>query len=294
MYLDNLENIEFLLNTSVAIIMLGMGLSLTIEDFKRIKEEPKAVFTGLLNQLILLPLIALSIVSILGLTGEYAVGLILVSACPGGATSNLISNLAKGDVGLSVTLTAISSLVTVVSIPFIVNYAIFRYMATEMVIQLPYLSIFLKILLITVIPIILGMTIRAKYVLFAESMKKPVKIASVILMTTIIIGAVAINREILTTALPKIGPAVVVLNILTMLLGFLSGKLLKLQLKQRVSISIECGIQNASLALAIIGMALSEYKELAVVPATYGILMFGIGGFVAAYFSKLVAKHSTD
>jgi len=286
----HLEIIEFSLNVSVAIIMLGMGLSLTMADFIRIKEQPRSVALGLFNQLVLLPLIGFGLIVAFSLKGEYAVGLMLIAACPGGATSNLISNLAKGDIGLSVTLTAFSSLITVVTIPFIVNMALLKFMSADVVVQLPYKSIFWKILLITVVPIVLGMIIRYHRVAFANRMKRPVKIASVVLMAAIIIGAVVVNREQLTTVLPQIGPAVIGLNILTMLLGFFSGKLLKLNLKQQVSISIECGIQNGSLALAIVGMALTQYKELALVPATYGVLMFGIGGLFAGYYANLVNK----
>lgn len=286
-----LNVIEFSLNISVAIIMLGMGLSLTIADFVRIKDDPKSVFIGLFNQLILLPLIGLGIIFLLGLKDEYAVGLMLIAACPGGATSNLISNLAKGDIGLSVTLTAFSSVITVATIPFIVNLALINFMNNDTVIQLPYKTIFFKILLITVVPVALGMVVRYYKQNFAIRMENPVKIASVILMTAIIIGAVVTNRDQLSTALPIIGPAVVGLNVLTMLLGFISGRVLKLNLRQQVSISIECGIQNGSLALAIVGMALSQYKELALVPATYGVLMFGIGGLFAVYYSRLVTRH---
>jgi len=286
----HLNIIEFSLNISVAIIMLGMGLSLTIADFIRIKEQPRSVAIGLFNQLVLLPLIGFGLIVAFGLKGEYAVGLMLIAACPGGATSNLISNLAKGDIGLSVTLTAFSSLITVITIPFIVNMALLKFMSSDVVVQLPYQSIFLKILLITVVPIVIGMIIRFNREAFAIRMEKPVKIASVLLMTAIIIGAVAVNRDQLATVLPQIGPAVIGLNILTMLLGFFSGKLLKLNLKQQVSISIECGIQNGSLALAIVGMALTQYKELALVPATYGVLMFGIGGLFAGYYANLVTK----
>ena len=287
---SSLNIIELLLNISVAIIMLGMGLSLTIADFIRIKEEPKAVALGLVNQLILLPLIGFGLVLALGLEGQYAVGLMLIAACPGGATSNLISNLAKGDIGLSVTLTAFSSVITVLTIPFIVNFALVQFMDSNTVVLLPYAQIFVKILLITVVPVALGMFIRAHAEAFAMKMENPVKIASVVLMTSIIIGAVAINFDKLSTALPIIGPAVVSLNIITMLLGFFSGKLLRLNIKQQVSISIECGIQNGSLALAIVGMALTQYKELALVPATYGVLMFAIGGIFAGYYARLVTK----
>ena len=140
------------------------------------------------------------------------------------------------------------------------------------------------------VPVAVGMVIRANKEAFAIRMENPVKIASVVLMSAIIIGAVVVNRDQLATALPVIGPAVIGLNVLTMLLGFFSGKLLKLNLKQQVSISIECGIQNGSLALAIVGMALTQYKELALVPATYGVLMFGIGGLFAGYFARMVTK----
>ena len=268
-----------------------MGLSLSIADFIRIKDDPKSVFIGLFNQLILLPLIGLGLIFLLGLKEEYAVGLMLIAACPGGATSNLISNLAKGDIGLSVTLTAFSSVITVATIPLILNFALIEFMSNDTIIQLPYATIFLKILLITVVPVALGMLVRYYKKNFAIRMENPVKIASVVLMTAIIIGAVITNRDQLSTALPIIGPAVIGLNVLTMLLGFLSGRLLKLNIKQQVSISIECGIQNGSLALAIVGMALTQYKELALVPATYGVLMFVIAGFFAAYYAQLINKY---
>ena len=185
-----LNVIEFSLNISVAIIMLGMGLSLTIADFIRIKDDPKSVFIGLFNQLILLPLIGLGLIFLLGLKEEYAVGLMLIAACPGGATSNLISNLAKGDIGLSVTLTAFSSVITVATIPLIVNFALIEFMSNDTIIQLPYTTIFFKILLITVVPVALGMVVRYYKKNFAIRMENPVKIASVVLMTAIIIGAV--------------------------------------------------------------------------------------------------------
>ena len=288
-----LNFIEFSLNISVSIIMLGMGLSLKIDDFIRIKQEPKSVFLGLFNQLILLPLIGLGIIYLLGLQQEYAVGLMLIAACPGGATSNLISNLAKGDIGLSVTLTAFSSIITVATIPYIVNLALNEFMSNDTIIQLPYKSIFLKILFITIVPIALGMIIRYYKQDFAKQMESPVKIASVLLMTAIIIGAVLTNKEQLSTALPIIGPAVICLNILTMLFGFISAKVLQLNIQQQVSISIECGIQNGSLALAIVGMALAQYEKIALVPATYGVLMFIIAGLFSVFYFRLVTKNES-
>ena len=164
--------------------MLGMGLSLTIGDFKRIKEDPKGVFIGLFNQLILLPIIGYLIVVALQLKAELAVGVMLIAACPGGATSNLISNLAKGDIGLSVTLTAFSSMITVFTIPLIVNFAFLQFMDTDETVTLSFWDTFIKMVLITVVPVSIGMFARTRSEKFANKMERPVKIVSVILLAS--------------------------------------------------------------------------------------------------------------
>lgn len=281
--------VQFYLSVAIAIIMLGMGLALTINDFKRIKEQPKGVFIGLVNQLLFLPLIGLLLVFVLKLEKEFAVGIILVAACPGGATSNLITNLAKGDLGLSITLTALSSVITVFTIPLIVNAALSHYMGAEESIHLDFWDTFLKMVMITLVPVSIGMFVRSKNVLFANKMERPVKIISVLFMALIIIGAVLKNKAILATALPDIGPAVIGLNVITMLIGFLSGKLLQLDLKQRISISIESGIQNASLALFIGSLGvMATFPSILLGPAIYGVLMFFTGGIFAAMYARMV------
>lgn len=283
--------IELALSIAVAIIMLGMGMGLTMKDFKRVTEQPIGVLAGLLNQLVLLPLVAFGLVMLFGLTKEAAVGIMLLSACPGGATSNLITNLAKGNMGLSITLTAISSMVTVFTIPFIVNFSLDRFLGTEEAIELSFLEMFTKVMLVTVIPVITGMLLRRVSEKVADKMEKPVKIASVILMAAIIIGAVKANWDKLSEALPEVGPAVIALNIVTMLIGFFSGLGFKLPLKDRVSISIETGIQNATLALFVGGLGgMALFPKILLAPALYGVLMFITGGVLAAIFGKLVTK----
>lgn len=288
--------IQFYLSISIAIIMLGMGLSLTIADFVRIKKAPKGVFIGLFNQLLLLPAIGLGLVMLFDLKAEYAVGLMLVAACPGGATSNLITNLAKGDLGLSITMTAFSSVITVFTIPLIVNFALLRYMGpeaagTDATITLEFWPTFLKMFLVTLLPVSIGMFIRSKAKQFADKMEKPVKIASVVLMTGIIVGAVLANKGKLADGFVIVGPAVLGLNIVTMLLGFVSGILFRLSLRQRVSISIECGIQNASLALFIGGMGMmGGHPEILLAPAIYGTLMFVTGGIFASIYARMVSR----
>lgn len=289
------QAVQFYLSISIAIIMLGMGLSLTIADFVRITKAPRGVFVGLFNQLILLPLIGLALVFLLGLRNEYAVGLMLIAACPGGATSNLISNLAKGDLGLSITMTAFSSVITVFTIPLIVNYSLGHFMSTKGNVVLEFWPTFSKMFMVTIVPVTIGMLIRRRSIAFADKMEKPVKIASVILMAAIIIGAVLANKDKLSSAFTDVGPAIVLLNALTMLLGFFSGKLLRLDLRQRVSISIECGIQNGSLALFVASLgALAAFPTILLVPAIYGTLMFLTGGIFATVYERMVNKSENN
>ena len=289
--MENKEIIDYGLSTAIAIIMVGMGLSLRISDFLRMKENPKPVLIGLVNQLILLPLLGFGLVYALGLEGVYAVGLMLIAACPGGATSNLISNIAKGDIGLSLTLTAFTSMITVFTIPIIVNLSLAYFMASEGDLSLPFLPAFIKMVSIVIVPVALGMFIKSKKEAFSIRMKNPVKIVSAVFMAIIIVGAIATNWSKVVIALPIVGPGVISLNVLCMLLGFFTGKVFNLNLRQRISISIESGIQNATLAMAVGLMGvLANYPELIYGPAIYGILMFITGGIAATVYGKMVNK----
>ena len=149
-----------ILAMSLIVIMLGMGLSLTFKDFRRVILYPKAIFVGLVNQLILLPLIGFGVASTLNLSPEIAVGIMILAACPGGPTSNLISHLAKGDLALSVTLTALSSLITILTIPFIVNFALSHFLEQGQLVELNILETIAQIFIIVVVPVTVGMLIR--------------------------------------------------------------------------------------------------------------------------------------
>ena len=162
-----------ILGISLAIIMLGMGLSLVADDFKRIFLQPKAIIIGLVNQLILLPIIAFILVLLIPLQPEIAVGVMILAACPGGPTSNLISHLAKADTALSVTLTAFSSFITILTIPFIINFSLEQFLNESNMIQLNILDTFQKILIIIIIPVTIGMIIRKHKESFALKMEKP-------------------------------------------------------------------------------------------------------------------------
>jgi len=268
-----------ILAISLIIIMFGMGLSLVKADFLRIIERPKAIIIGLINQIILLPLIAYALIVLFKVDAAIAIGIMILAACPGGPTSNLITHLAKGDIGLSVSLTAVNSLVTVFTIPFIVDFALKHFLDAGQVIELDKLKTILQVFVIVIIPVAIGMWIKNLKPNFAKKMQRPVKIASAAVLFAVIIILVLKQKEDLIPYLKQAGLIALVLNVVTMLLGYLSAKLLRLNLSQSITIAIESGIQNGTMALAIaLGILMNE--SFAIAPAVYSLIMFLTGGLV--------------
>lgn len=267
------------LASSLAIIMLGMGLSLVLDDFKRIVVYPKAIIVGLTNQLIILPLIGFVIAIIFPVRAEIAIGIMILAACPGGPTSNLIAHLAKGDTALSVTLTSLSSFITILTIPFIINFALVHFLEEGQMIRLNVPQTILRIFAIIVIPVSIGMVIRHFKESFAIRMGKPVRIASGILLALIIIAIVIRERENFVSYFQQAGIVALLLNVSTMVVGYYSAKLFKVINERAISISIESGIQNGTLAITIAVVLLGS-TEFAITPAVYSLLMFFTGGVV--------------
>lgn len=273
-----------LLPLALIFIMFGMGMTLTPADFMRVIRSPKAKLIGLLNQLLLLPLTALGLVQLFGLSGELAVGLMLVAACPGGPTSNIISHLSKGDTALSVTLTAVSSVITVFTIPLIVGWSLGHFMGDESAIPFQFAKMFLQLTVVTILPISLGMIAHAKKPAFTARMGRPVNVFSIVFLALIIVGAV-LKEEELGRQFREAGPAAVLLNVLTMGIGFGVAALAGLSLRQRVTISIESGIQNGTLALGI-AMGILESSRIAVPAVVYSLLMFVTGAVIILWRSR--------
>lgn len=274
-----------ILASSLIIIMLGMGLSLVIDDFKRILVYPKAIFVGLTNQLIILPLIGFAIALMFPLKPEIAIGIMILAACPGGPTSNLITHLAKGDVALSVSLTALSSFITILTIPFIVNFALSHFLEEGQMIRLDVIGTIIRIFVIIIIPISIGMLVRHYKEGFAIKMANPVRKASGIVIALVIIGIVIKERENLIPYFKQAGIVALLLNVATMAVGYYSSKLFKIIDKRAISISIESGIQNGTLAITIAVVLLGN-TEFAITPAIYSLLMFFTGGAVIYYGNK--------
>ncbi len=265
-----------ILAASLVIIMFGMGLSLTLDDFKRVFVAPKAILIGLANQLVLLPLIAFLLIFLFPLKPEIAIGIIILAACPGGPTSNLITHLAKGDTALSVSLTAISSFVTLLTIPLIINWGLQWVLGEETLIQLSVLETILQVFVIVIVPVTVGMAIRAKKEAFAHRMDGPVRIASALVFLLVLAGVIAKEWDNLPDYIAQSGAVTLALNVSTMALGLIVAKLFRLPFRQGVSISVESGIQNGTLAITIATVLLSN-TAYAIAAAVYSLLMFVTG-----------------
>lgn len=265
-----------ILGVALMIIMVGMGMSLTMADFKRIMNKPLAVFVGFLNQIVLLPLLAFGIIKMVDPNLDdpnIAIGLMILAACPGGPTSNMLTHLAKGDTALSVSLTAVNSVITIVSIPFIINWSLGEFSTEAMTIEAPVKDILKALIAVVLVPLVIGMLIKNKKEAFAQKMDKPVKIASAVVLAVVIIALVLKEKANIVPYFERALIMVSVLNLGTMLIGFLSAKLFKLNTKQALCITIESGNQNGTLAMTV-AISLLGSTELAITAAVYSLVMF--------------------
>ncbi|MFT6717405.1 MAG: BASS family bile acid:Na+ symporter [Saprospiraceae bacterium] len=262
-----------ILAISLFIIMTGMGLSLKIDDFKRVLKVPKAVFLGFLNQIILLPIIAYLLIGVFDVSASLAIGIMILSACPGGPTSNLLTHLAKGDTALSVTLTAINSLITIITIPLIVNFSLEQFASESMEIVAPIGEIAGSLVVIIAVPLAIGMSLNKYKSSLATKMDKPVKIASITLLVIIIVGLAVKERAHLVDYVRDSWMIVLALNVTTMLVGYLTAKIAKLNFKQAITICLESGNQNGTLAISIASFSLGQV-DFAIAAAIYSLMMY--------------------
>ena len=279
----------FFLPLALFVIMLGMGLGLTLDDFKRILVAPKAVILGLIAQLILLPFIGFVLVSVFSPRPELAVGVIILAACPGGPTSNLITYIAKGNVALSITLTAISSLITVFTIPLVVNLAMRTFLGAETALQLPLAETVVQIAVITLIPVSLGMVLHNKAPKFAASVETWVKWLSLFFLGLIIVGLLVKERANVLGFFAQVGGITFALMAISMSLGYAIATLAQLDSRSATSITIEVGIQNGTLAIAIASApTFLNNPTMAIPAAIYALLMFAASGLFAWWSQRQI------
>ena len=249
--MDNTSTL--ILGIALSIIMIGMGLSLTIADFKRVVKFPLAVFIGFLNQIILLPIIAYTLIRWFDVDSNTAIGIMVLSACPGGPTSNLLTHLAKGDTALSVTLTAINSIITIFTIPLIVSFSVQEFGVNQGSFVPPTQDIIKLLIAVIAVPLSIGMLLKKFKPTFASKMDKPVRILSSVIIAAVIVGLVIKERANLVEYISNTFFIAISLNISTMLIGLLTALLVKLKFKQALTICLESGNQNGTLAIGIAG-----------------------------------------
>ncbi len=266
--------LTFFLPAALGIIMLGLGLSLSLADFARVAKFPKPVLIGLACQLLLLPLACFFLAKAFGLAPALAVGLMLLAASPGGTTANLYSHLAHGDVALNITLTAVNSVIAILTMPLIVNLSLAYFMSADQAIPLQFAKV-VQVFAIVLGPVAIGMWLRSRFPGFAERMQKPVKIISALFLLLIILLAVAKAWRTFVDDAAAGGGAALAFNLLSMAVGYCVPRLLKLNLRQAIAIAMEIGIHNGTLAIALaLSPALLNNPTMAIPAAIYSLIMF--------------------
>lgn len=265
---------------ALGIIMLGLGLSLTLADFARVVKFPKPVLIGLGCQLLLLPLVCFFLAKAFGLAPALAVGLMLLAASPGGTTANLYSHLAHGDVALNITLTAVNSVIAVLTMPLIVNLSLAYFMEGDQALPLQFTKV-VQVFVIVLGPVAIGLWIRRRFPGFAMQMEKPVKIISALFLLVIILLAVVKDWQTFVEYAPLVGGAALAFNLISLAVGYWVPRLFKLNLRQAVAIGMEIGIHNGTLAIALaLSPMLLNNPTMSIPAAIYSIIMF----FTAAAF----------
>ena len=258
---------------SLALIMLALGMGLTIQDFTRVIKQPGDFIVGLICQLVFLPIIAFALVFILDVPVELAVGLMIIAAAPGGVTSNILTKFANGDVALSISLTAVISLLSILTVPFIIFKSIDFLNASTNTNEISMIGIAIKMFLVVTLPVILGMIIRRFANNFVSSNEKIIQTISFILFLIVLLGAIIQERSNIIPYLMKAGTITLLLNIIMMMIGFYVGKFFATGIKQRKCISLECGLQNGTLAIFVATQIFNDVTY--IIPAAiYSLIMF--------------------
>ena len=262
--------LKLLLPLSLSLIMFSIGLTLLVDDFRRVRRAPRAIGYGLFSQMLLLPLLAFGVVGLLDLPAAAAIGVIILAASPGGITSNLLTHLADGDSALSISLTALTSLAGVVTVPLMVNLGLYWYGAPTA--ELPVGRMVLGVLLISTLPLLLGMLLRHRWPRATGRLQPFARRVATFLFVVIVVATFMSHWDDIGQQFSVAGPAVVGLNLATMGLALVGGRLLRLQRRQRIAITLECGLQNAAMGI-FVAVSLLGSELLALPSIIYALVM---------------------
>jgi BASS family bile acid:Na+ symporter len=268
--------IDIILPLSLVFIMFTLGIGLTTDDFKNIISEPKAFGLGIINQMFILPIVTFCIVIIFNLSNEMSVGMMILACCPGGVTSNIITKLSKGNTALSISFTAFVSIISVVTLPMIVGFSI-QYFLVSSPPSINIFSLGLTMFLITTLPVILGLFVNMKFQKFSAFFSPIASKVSTFLFIIIVIGALASEWNLFVNNLNTLAPAIITLIMIMLAIGYNSAKWFNISKDKAITISIESGIQNATVGITIGGLILNQGNTLSVLSlpsGVYGILMY--------------------
>jgi len=264
---------DLFLPLALAFIMFSLGLGLTGADFLRVVKQPKDFFVGAISQIILLPIVAFILVKIWPISPELAIGVMIIAAAPGGVTSNILTSFAKGDVALSISLTAIISLLSVITVPFILISSL-NLLGSESIVQnISLVSMAMSMFLIVTVPVIIGMVFRKFAENTAVKFESIAKKISVVLFIIVLLGAILAEKDNIVSYFVDAGFITLVLNILMMIIAFYIAQLLGTGTAQKKCIAIECGLQNGTLAI-FVGTTLFGGGAFIIPAATYSLIMF--------------------
>ncbi|MFL5783716.1 MAG: bile acid:sodium symporter family protein [Bacteriovoracaceae bacterium] len=275
--------VSIFLPVSLGIIMLGFGLSLTTDDFRRVLKYPKSVLVGLLCQMILLPMFAFAICYVFRLSPQLSIGLMILASSPGGVAANIFSHLSHGDVALNLTLTAINCVLAAFTVPLVVNLSIAHF-GGEDVIGLQFRKT-IEVFLIVLVPVAIGMLVRKSRPEFSVKADKPVRIFSMLVLAMISLVAIVKEKERLVSSMSDVGPAMVIFNVGSMGLGYYVAKAFRLNMREATAITMEVGIHKSALAFYITITLLKSF-DLAIPAAVYSIVMFFTAGIFSAYLAR--------
>jgi BASS family bile acid:Na+ symporter len=277
---------------ALGIVMAGLGLHLSLADFRRVWRMPRAMLVALAVQLLVLPPVAFLIARASGLPGELALGLVLLAASPGGVTANLFSHLARGDVALNISLTAVNSVLALLTLPLWVAVGLRVFLGDEASVPPPTRKV-IEVAVLVIVPVVLGMAVRHFKPAWADAAEKPVRVLSTLILATIIVLAVASEWDLLTRYARVLGLACVGFNVVSLLAGFFAARAARLGTPQATAIAFEIGIHNSTLAIFIALEVLSR-PAAAIAPALYSLSMYVTAALFAAWLLKRLRARGGD
>lgn len=271
----------------LAVVMAGLGLSLTLDDFRRLRDHPLAAVLALGLQVLVLPLVCVAVIAAFNLPPLYAVGLMLLAASPGGITANLFSHLFGGHVAMNLSLTALNTVLSLGTLPLIANWAIAHYAGGGQVVPLPWQKL-AEVIAVIAVPVLLGMAVRRSWPELAARLDKPVKALSAVLLVVLTVAAIAKEREALMGAAGELGGAVLAFNVLSLAAGYGLGRAARLPRPLCIAIAFEVGVHNSTLALYLALGVLQQFP-VALPAALYSVSMY----VTALLFGLWLRRHST-